>query len=450
MRGWQFSDLLLVLVVLAVVSLLTTDPATAATDYEPVGDELFDRTAQWVLKELKQQEAGDLGMALMWLLNPGPHENMYPPAVDLTELLSWESEFGDDPRYWQLRYRCTADIPGEIVNEYEAAGLDPRLYYLEVAREEGHADAATLWVLWGAYRELWIEEYLEGNTDEELKPWELEVHEQELVLMERHGAELTALLDEMVSASPELSWPYYRRARHHYIMGNHAAALADLRRGNTAPDNEMPDVFPLSVVRRAIHHNQPLGNETLNGGLLELGMIDQLPNFQAWKQVVREIAVADHQNQQEWLDETHWFACRFGDMEQAHSIQRIVGYLNVTALAEGCLAEYPQRYSVEQREALLEVLNKAGALKLELQQYRDMADSASDAFETTPLLTLVLSPWVHSCAADFRQVYDYLEWEYFDLDNGISDKYFELAQFDYTTMSWPQEEDDTPVAPSAE
>lgn len=104
--------------------------------YEPTGDELFDRFAILVLKQLPKH-------TLHERINKTLQATGYQVDwdIDYSELAEWEDEYGGDPRYWQLRWLCdqayfssfgelgfTADIVKKIdegvVDEGSYAAID--------------------------------------------------------------------------------------------------------------------------------------------------------------------------------------------------------------------------------------------------------------------------------------------------------------------------------------
>ncbi|GEM_PF-2288956 len=350
MRGWQFSDLLLVLVVLAVVSLLTTDPATAATDYEPVGDELFDRTAQWVLKELKQQEAGDLGMALMWLLNPGPHENMYPPAVDLTELLSWESEFGDDPRYWQLLLRT--------------GNIEPALAGIPYSAPTPIID-----------QQAFVEklELLSAGTDSYfVLSWR--------VLAGKDEERALQLVESAINLDPANSFFYYRKADILQGLGELDGAREAVRQGNAARRNYVPEPFPQNVLRQ--HRDEFTTHDSRVAAAVLWCDSRRSGNYITWKEKAKEVCVACALGMPvELADEYLLRYRRAGQMHDQCIDGQVVAATCATILidyiTEYCLILDPQQTA--ERDAISHALAQVRANAIE---------TASSEYGTPPSFTL--------------------------------------------------------------
>jgi len=73
-------------------------------------------------------------------------------------LAGWEPEFGDDPRYWMLRYQLTEEVPAEYQSIHADLDVRPQVYYLEEARRRGIADGPLLYKLLSEYPHLWFEQ----------------------------------------------------------------------------------------------------------------------------------------------------------------------------------------------------------------------------------------------------------------------------------------------------
>ena len=426
--------LVVFLIIVVAPALLYYLEYRRCTDYTAARDPLFDTYAREVIARQAPR--------LFCALPDDPNPVKLPEEV----LAGWEAEFGGDPRYWQLRYNCTAEVPPEIVADYEARGLSPRLYYLEQARERGIADLPVLWTLWAVQCELWADEILEapdGLGGEVPADEKLDV---EKLLIKGHGAEIRDWLDEMVAAAPDWSWPYYRRARFYWHTGERELALADLRTGNAAPVNRYPATFPFDLALNAARDDSKIANRTILGGLLDLEIREQTGNARAWMNFAREVAQLDIQRNREWFAAYHRFACRFGGMTGVNRFQQVVGISLAQIPVDELLTNQAERLTPEERQALLGTFRLKGLSWGEYRWQNDRYDQLRDEHRRLdPLYALSGGLLVYTSIS--------LENTYYDAGTFIVDVdgkqriiLEKLAGFDYLTMSWPM---DDPAADAA-
>jgi hypothetical protein len=134
--------LLVVYFAATLAALLFMSPVAAQEDavdplaYTPTGDELYDTYAQALLELLE---------------NARPFQSMIqvaPPSLSSELLDNWEDEFGNDPRYWQLRYWDAnwQTRVQEHASQYPAIEVDQDLDpgdFLEQGVERGASDVIT-------------------------------------------------------------------------------------------------------------------------------------------------------------------------------------------------------------------------------------------------------------------------------------------------------------------
>jgi len=258
---WVVPVILLVL----IPAGLYLNEVRRCTIFHPTGDALFDRYAQAVISRQG------------WRLFTCHSEQDINPATLPDELLAtWEPEFGDDPRYWQLRFFCA-----RFRNNLHAQGIKPRdpwelstpdhphpVKHLETARERGVADAETLLLLHIIATSTWYDEVADQHGAPERM---LDEHfDLAVAINADYEARLLALLDEAIAVGPDECWPYWERAQLRLSWGEDEAALADLRAGNACSSNVIPVCFPISAVLRDHDRHAEHGNQVLNGAILEL------------------------------------------------------------------------------------------------------------------------------------------------------------------------------------
>jgi len=264
---------------------------------EPTGDALFDRCAQAVVE--KQA----------WRLFSG--NDTLGTALPDHLLAEWEDDFGDDPRYWQLRY-YSIGLAGdrqkfeamlgpaqdhELVDEQVRTRLDATL---REAVDRGCADARI-------YLQLYMLHTRFHKTDYSAEQ-----------LTEYFGWLQTA-----AELEPDYAWPHYYIAMH-YVQ--HAGdtnegrelALQHLELGNAAADTSLPCVFPASFVNDYVAGNGALpGNAVVSGWTMLNGWAftpyDSLYEGLRIKQCGKRIVELDKESRDlVLLEEYLGLLCRWG------------------------------------------------------------------------------------------------------------------------------------------
>lgn len=269
------------------------------------GDELFDRYAAQVDQQI--DALGYEGLA-----------DFDTAAVVPDDVLAkWESEFGDDPRYWELRYFCMKhSMPAPSVLEKAAdpalrnqrgEDLDKALGFLEQARERGIATANTLMLLYWEKRDALQQDDPPGH-DQLVYDYPPEAVE-----------DLGQIANEAVAASHDEAWPYYTRAMYWYETGKPERGLADMKTGNTQPDVSYPVPFPAGMVDQGLSAPVPAGNAAVSGAIFCIALNEQPPIL-----IKRacEASLAAHSlvDGSAAFETWHQFGCRLG----ASRIEEIV------------------------------------------------------------------------------------------------------------------------------
>jgi hypothetical protein len=418
-------------------------------------------------------------------------EPMLPGSSDLRilpdeQLDLLEPQFGDDPRYWQLRWwnaRLRADGIGPAGTVLEPAD------WLRRGVERGARDAAGDWLLLQAERanrrrEIGAQlEALAGATP----------RERASAYERQHAAELDALT-ELVERYPELSWFYYERAHLRMEWGDFEGGVEDLAAGNAAPLNAQPQPFPWSAVQaRLAQQQEPAAAMDLEGEYLDMGApVDGLivsaartlpePNYIYIKEHAKELQArlalgADFGELKTW----HQYICRLGQMEGSSVIQWLVAVVLHNMVVHGALLYGPQLTN-EQAAGLYMLNNRAASIRTRLINIADdeqaslrrgleraLAQQGIGSFELAGALLQLQVPGLASTNYGFSawQAYDerspgteppltvtvahlvvsvtYFEWarERERLVKAgtfttLQTRWQELAAYDFDTLSWPE------------
>jgi hypothetical protein len=314
----------------APAPLPSSDSLDQLLAFTPTGDALWDKYASALLDGMKQQPLAPTSPAGGWRA----------PVVPDSVLAQWEPQFGNDPRYWQLRYfeRRRAGMPrpggasiGMGQQELQRALSPPGgipTGALEEGDQRGISDAASLWC-----------EYLAlGASD---------------------STRRSALLDRLVQQMPEESFSWYLRGLAECRAGAWSAGLADLKAGNAAPHNRVPYPFPLSFVIDRLHRGEPLGSEVAAGMVVQNAFVysfysEGLTSRQVWRDLPKRVKAGNG-----WEDAktVHDFCCRLETMDRADGVQRIMAIIPATSLLRQLLTDDAAEFQPEQRRQLLLLYN---------------------------------------------------------------------------------------------
>lgn len=268
--------------------------------FVPTGDELFDRYAKEVEARIEAENTSS-----------GEWTNV--AAVPDNTLAEWQSEFGADPRYWELRYFCAR--LGQWDSQPLEEDEEPIAFLLE-AQQRGISTANTLLLLYGEMRrENQLE--LEAVGDAPGGGPEL-MHLQEQEELE--------LLDAAVAAGPDEAWTYYTRAMYWFYLGQQERALDDLSVGNIARNNAYPVPWPMNYVDSAPGMDAPPGSAAVCGAIWSSSIALVQPNFITVKDHLRETTICMNLGAGvDSLEPWHQFACRLGQSISSQQIFLLVG-----------------------------------------------------------------------------------------------------------------------------
>jgi hypothetical protein len=186
------------LAVLAAVALLFVLPYLRGQHH--FSDPLFARYYELVASQKPDVDRGLLIGNLARMFHIDPPASL-APDVNVDLIRDWETEYGDDPRYWELRASslgCDADV----LNAFKRGVFS-----------EGMLEAANTWEVYSA-----------------------------------NPALALTLCDKAIAADPQNSYWCYRKSDLVFTQGDKAAAFALVQQGNAAARNLHPRPYPMSYV----------------------------------------------------------------------------------------------------------------------------------------------------------------------------------------------------------
>jgi hypothetical protein len=312
---------------------LTAPPA-------PTGDALFDRYALAIDAALNSANTGKTKF------------NKTAAAISDAELAQWESGFGQDPRFWELRYLCAKGLGS---NAQLATGFNLPSDFLDEAQRRGIATANTLLVRYTELREAHAAELkpfappankpAPPAPSQGLAPAPAQTgaaqsaatpaspNPQVAVITKRQRQEQLALLNAAVSAGPGEAWPRYMRALYWFELGEQAKGLDDLEAGNAAPMANSPAPWPLNYVLASPGQPVPAGSAAVCGEIYVMSLNYPQPPAVKFKKALRgSLATIKPGGDLTPLEAWHQFICRYPQGEP-------VNFLAASAM-DGVICSY--------------------------------------------------------------------------------------------------------------
>jgi hypothetical protein len=328
---------------------------TAGAPPAPTGDALFDRYAQAVDARIMSLPANS-------------EEQSSAAILPDTDLAAWEPQFGQDPRFWELRYFC-ARVNG---SQALAPGFSKPMDLLREAQQRGVASCNILLLLYDELRQehnATLDAYT-GNAGPAL------MHEQEQQELE--------LLNAAVAAGPDQAWAYYTRAQYWMELGSQDLVQQDLLAGNSAAQNIFPRPWPMQLLAGAPGEKSPPGGAAVCGALWIAVIRYPLPNFIRIKDHLREAFVCENLGGAGgYLESWHQFACRYGASSPERLIQSLVGQV-----LEGMISTYAEESGFGERESQLDALLRCrGAREAMLNIVRSRQGIEPDLFKLNAIFT---------------------------------------------------------------
>lgn len=460
----------------AVALLLLTVPAFCQDQqsdplaFTPTGDALWDRYAQALLERVGTEGNGSFDR---WAL---PEELV----------VSWETQFGSDPRYWQLyawnSEAIARNVPKETgsdgISVQPGLGRDRFRAGLEEGQQKGVTDAVTEMLLYNYNRRDLdgIQGNFETMSAEERQLAGVPEFENNIERIRWFEEQEFALVEALVDAWPDESWVWFTSARKQFEYGNWDEGLEDLRRGSSAANNRLPMPFPASFVIGQISQGKDCGSKVAAGSIY--------PQMVAWP-LMNYIKVKDNiKNQQVRLsmgaplsemEAWHLFTCKFGAMENAPLIHKLVALVISDVWVKHVLIRMPGALDERQREALWRYYTGGrevkGLVKYKLPEVEPGVEGLVQVFEEVyakygldydPADPRLPAEIFESQLIDFvtetdklsneetarfdaelivallLYQFESLAAEYGEISNEINERFLKLAEFDAATFSWPE------------
>ncbi len=204
--------------------------------------------------------------------------------VDDARLAGLETQFGGDPRFWELRcwslQISTADWPG---GNYLQLSEDRDVLlqcaaFLERARGSGKASLDAL------RRLAEIRHQLRSAEIDELTDTS-----RRLAAMAQDEAKLLADLSDISRQWPDEAAPHFWLAEYYLEYGENELALAELSACARAPACGYPGLFPENFIRERLNTRQPCGDRALAGAVMYTSISGQTDNAISTHQRMKEI-----------------------------------------------------------------------------------------------------------------------------------------------------------------
>lgn len=314
-------------------------------------------------------------------------ENLLLRSMRYGDILRWESlserqwqsveqRFGEDPRYWMLRYYVDAQADAYL-SPIAQVQLDSPVRYLEQARDRGCADWKILYALAQAYHEAWWNEAIGQLGNSASRPgvkatsqqrYEY-LHKVRMEVDRRHGKVLDPLLAQLAACGGDQAQVRYLLAQYKCERGDFPGALAELSTGNKLHSNTNPVGFPLDALRQAAAQGLLLaGDSILNGYLIRLDDYSALPFIRS-KDMVRVLAEwASDRGEIAAIHELHTYGCRFSSAQNSTTMSSLAGLTQVATATKALERARPQPSSKQQqariqaRKLRLQIVNQHKSL----------------------------------------------------------------------------------------
>jgi hypothetical protein len=327
-------------------SLLEIERALANSNAEndlsapptPTGDGLFDRLALVIDERVNALDSFDI-------------MGVFTAAAVPDEVLAqWADDFGNDPRYWELRYICKkrsvteptiAELEASLEllmerAEHEAAATQ----FLEEAYARGIASSNTLLLLYEEKRALFRK--AARNVDEnEGSPYSPE-----------SASELLTILNEAVELGPDQAWPYYMRALYWYENDQPGRGLVDIQAGNLAPYSQYPAPFPVHMVTAGLGADKPTGSAVVSGAVFLADFLGIPATISAKKALKSSLTEASLTQNPEVLEAWHQFGCRFANGMDADFLFSLIAIVLTKMVRTAAIEDPSLKIDDPRRETL--------------------------------------------------------------------------------------------------
>jgi tetratricopeptide (TPR) repeat protein len=324
---WRWLVLVAVLVA-SVAAALVYQSQRPPYGYEPTGDELYDRFALIVLKQ--QSKNPYYEVINNYLEAHGRQVNW---GNDYSALAEWESEYSNDPRYWQLRWLCEQSSSNPI------GGRDLTREVVQKI-EEGVVDE-------GSYTTINYCALHKANPTKTLE-----------------------LIEQAITFAPENAHFHYVQAILLQEHGDDEGAFDALRRGNNAPRNDPPRAYPLDLMTSHFEYFDSKANQVMGGVLLGMKLsahltTEAIPSKQLARDLLASYKVA---LPLDVADDLLAYARRYGERSDSD----VIRMLTTVVLMELVLDRIQTDSSVstpEQKQKLQELIALRDKLKNKVSAY---------------------------------------------------------------------------------
>ncbi len=260
-----------------------------------------------------------------------------------------------------------------------------------------------------------------------------------------YGAEIELWLDRMIEAAPDESFPYYRRARHHFVNGDFDLALKDLEAGNKATINRYPSLFPASLIREKTASDEGLDASCVNCLIAYFYCQgDELSDFRVYKGVVKEsLEHSKLTDDPRWRIALHDFTVKFAGLRPDEDLFPMISSFMQFFQAEHFLVADGDKLSVEQRDDLLSLVtrNHSNVLRLVLNEPQGIDNLwlyVKDQSFTVRILDLTIGGFTGEY---YQHWFDNVYVEMINNNSAFASRLEGISTFNYETFRWPEPDD---------
>jgi len=349
-----------------------------------------------------------------------------------------------------LRHYYATDVPPEYTAHVPGAGFNLNVYFLREAQRRGLADPAIIKELYKTYE--WRLLKLARQDVGPAPPSYSTLPERNLYywryIDEHYGAEFEEIRTELLAVAGDYSWPYYRLAMVESEHCNNEAAWELIRRGNRAPLNQVTHCFPFNEIIGQFWDGQPLTDRITGGMAYQEVVYPWLTDPVRTKDmVIRLTADAREREDLAALGELHLYCCRFGSMERASLLQGLNGLVMAKNIVlDAAQNQWPVPHTAEQRQALARLHKKFLNINQTCRALSHQTGVPPGPAVPTSRARQWIDKWANVLGGRLGVAVEYYGWlhddgliEYHGMCSQIAPLFAEAEQFDYATLSWPDE-----------
>jgi len=425
--AWNTPLLLAVLawLVMAIYGYLTCPPPTIT------GDPLLDKLS------------GALTVRLFTCGQNDMFSEFYYATLPDEVFAAWRLEFGDDPRFWMLRYWLTS--------EFWNCERDDRAYidrddYLKEARQRGATNGAVLLSLASRCDYYWcseVDRYAEVNPPARNESWGPYYMAIRALVDEKYGPEQQALLDELMAAAPDQAFVYYYVGFIEAQRGNFEQAIELIAEGNRAPHCSNQIGFPFDELVARTRAGDYLVDKVIDGSLWTTYVNMYFPRVIRLRETFQLLCEQAVQTQNlEALDELHTLACRYGMADSAETFQVRTAIELLGCAGFAFTSNWPMALTAEQAQAVAQMKPRRQAVGNTLQT--QARSSVRWLSSLRPYQFAVINMKARLFGSGwfaiwyFDNFYQNAQRQHAVVAGPVKQVFEDLARFDYTTLSWEE------------